>query len=359
MTSISTSLIEGTTSSVALKAPVRVATTANITLSGAQAIDGISVVADDRVLVKNQTDTTENGIYIASSSPWERALDFDGARDVATGTQVFVVLGTTNVATYWYVSTAGNPDPGEAMAFSQATLTGQSFGTISSQNASAVAITGGTITGITDLAVADGGTAASTAAGARTNLGLGTISTQAANNVAITGGAVTGITDLAVADGGTGAGTAANARTNLGVYSTAQVDALVPAAASQSDQETATSTTTYVSPGRQHYHPSAAKAWLNCNGTGVIAIRGSYNVTGITDTGTGIITVTIANDMADANYAVAANYTTSATAEAVGWQAKVTDQAVGSFNITTGVDDSAAATKTDAALVCAIVFGDL
>ncbi len=45
--------------------------------------------------------------------------------------------------------------------------------------------------------------------------GLGTMSTQAASNVAITGGSITGITDLAVADGGTGASTAANARINL------------------------------------------------------------------------------------------------------------------------------------------------
>ena len=52
---------------------------------------------------------------------------------------------------------------------------------------------------------------------ARTNLGLGTIATQAANNVSITGGSVTGITDLAIADGGTGASSASAARTNLGL----------------------------------------------------------------------------------------------------------------------------------------------
>jgi hypothetical protein len=67
------------------------------------------------------------------------------------------------------------------------------------------------------LAIGNGGTGATTAAAARTALGLGTIATQNANNVTISGGTVIGITDLLVADGGTGASTAAAARVNLGV----------------------------------------------------------------------------------------------------------------------------------------------
>lgn len=89
------------------------------------------------------------------------------------------------------------------------------LGSISTQDASSVTITGGSISGITDLPIADGGTGSSTASGARTNLELGTIATQNANNVTITGGAISGITDLTIADGGTGASTASGARTNL------------------------------------------------------------------------------------------------------------------------------------------------
>ena len=57
-----------------------------------------------------------------------------------------------------------------------------------------VNITSGDISGITDLAVADGGTGASTAGGARANLGLGTLATQDASSVAITGGSIQNVT---------------------------------------------------------------------------------------------------------------------------------------------------------------------
>ncbi len=75
----------------------------------------------------------------------------------------------------------------------------------------------------TPLSIGQGGTGAATAPNARTALGLGTIATQASNSVSITGGSVTGITDITIADGGTGASDAATARTNLGLGTASNV----------------------------------------------------------------------------------------------------------------------------------------
>ena len=99
MASTATDVIDGVSSSVSIKAPVRVATTANITLSGFQTIDDVALAAGDenlRVLVKNQTSAVDNGIWIASTSAWSRAADFDGNRDVVKGTTVLVNSGTAN-----------------------------------------------------------------------------------------------------------------------------------------------------------------------------------------------------------------------------------------------------------------------
>ena len=78
---------------------VAVATTENITLSGEQTIDGI-LTSTDRVLVKDQTDPKENGIYVSAAGAWTRATDMDGAEEVA-GSFVFVTGGTVNSNTGW------------------------------------------------------------------------------------------------------------------------------------------------------------------------------------------------------------------------------------------------------------------
>jgi len=79
-----------------IKAPVRAATTAAITLNGEQTIDGVAIVTNDRVLVKNQTTASANGIYVADTGAWSRAQDADGPYDLADGTIVVVTDGTSN-----------------------------------------------------------------------------------------------------------------------------------------------------------------------------------------------------------------------------------------------------------------------
>jgi hypothetical protein len=77
---------------ISWKQPVLAATTANITLSGAQTIDTVSIVAGDRVLVKNQTDDYENGIYVAAAGAWSRSPDAD-TWDEMISALVFVTEG--------------------------------------------------------------------------------------------------------------------------------------------------------------------------------------------------------------------------------------------------------------------------
>lgn len=101
------------------KASVRAATTANITLSGTQTIDGVSVIAGDRVLVKNQTTTSANGIYVAAASTWARAADMDNWTEVPNAF-VFVEEGTTNADTGWVcTSNAGGTLGTTAVAWAQ------------------------------------------------------------------------------------------------------------------------------------------------------------------------------------------------------------------------------------------------
>jgi hypothetical protein len=96
---------------------------------------------------------------------------------------------------------------------------------MATQNAGNVTITGGSLTGITPLALEYGGTGATDAASARAALGLqsgatavvGTMALQNATAVAITGGTITGITPITVNSGGTGSSTPAGARQNLGI----------------------------------------------------------------------------------------------------------------------------------------------
>jgi hypothetical protein len=90
---------------LAWKDSVRVASTANIaTLSGLLTVDGVIVAPNDRVLVKNQTTASANGIYVAASSVWTRATDADIESKLVNAT-VFVSEGTTLADTAWTMTT--------------------------------------------------------------------------------------------------------------------------------------------------------------------------------------------------------------------------------------------------------------
>jgi hypothetical protein len=133
--------VDGVANGLDVKASVRAATTANITLSGTQTIDTtVSVIAGDRVLVKNQTTGSQNGIYVVAAGAWTRSTDADADAEVTTGLFTFVEEGTTNGDTGWVLAT-NNPitvgttsltfsqfsDAGSYTAGTGLTLTGNQF----------------------------------------------------------------------------------------------------------------------------------------------------------------------------------------------------------------------------------------
>ena len=118
--------VDAARSGLDVKGSVRAATTANITLSGAQTIDGVSVIAGDRVLVKDQSTASTNGIYVAAASTWSRATDADVDAEVHAGMFTFVEEGTANADSGW-VLTTNNPIVvgSTALAFAQFSGAGQ------------------------------------------------------------------------------------------------------------------------------------------------------------------------------------------------------------------------------------------
>ncbi len=83
---------------------VRLATTGNIALSGAQTIDGVSAVVGDRVLVCAQNDAKSNGVYSVSTGPWTRALDFNTDENILPTALITVSEGATHKDTVWMLT---------------------------------------------------------------------------------------------------------------------------------------------------------------------------------------------------------------------------------------------------------------
>lgn len=92
---------------VPVSGDVRVATTGNIVLSGAQTIDGVALAAGNRVLVKNQTVGKENGIYTVATGAWTRTVDANSTAKLAAGICVYVEEGAANGKTRWQMANTG------------------------------------------------------------------------------------------------------------------------------------------------------------------------------------------------------------------------------------------------------------
>ena len=111
------------------KDSVRVATTANISLSSAPAaIDGVTLSSDDRVLVKDQSTGSQNGLYVfnGSGSAMTRATDADANAEVTSGMFTFVTEGSTNADSGFVLTTDGSITVGTtALAFAQFSGAGQ------------------------------------------------------------------------------------------------------------------------------------------------------------------------------------------------------------------------------------------
>ena len=242
--------VDGVAQGLDVKDSVVATTTANGTLSSAfangQSIDGVTLQTGDRILIKNQTTASQNGIYnVNASGAPSRTTDMATGSNAA-GAFVFVEQGTinaengftctsdtgsavvgTNNLTFAQFSGAGQVIAGDGLDKSGNTLSVDlkaNGGLVIESTEIAVKLDASSITGT--LAIGDGGTGATTAtaaltalglsnyaktliddadaAAARTTLGLGSIATQAANSVSITGGSLTNLTtfDGITIDGG-------------------------------------------------------------------------------------------------------------------------------------------------------------
>lgn len=200
-----------------VKQSVRVATTDPINLASdlnaGDTIDGVTLVAGDRVLVKNQSTALENGIYVATTSgAASRSSDANGTADTGElkpGTFTFVEEGSANSDKGFIVSTNGTITiDSTAIAWTQFSGAGSfTSGDGLSKDGNTINVN---VTADRTAITADAIDIASTYVGQSSITTLGTITTGVWNG-----------TDVAVADGGTGASDAAGARTNLGIKTSA------------------------------------------------------------------------------------------------------------------------------------------
>lgn len=200
--------VDAQRSGLDVKQSVRVATTEALTLStdfeNGDTVDGIVLATGDRILIKDQSTGSENGIYVvnASGAP-TRATDADSGTEVTPGMFTFVEEGDTNADSGWVLTTNGSITiDTTSLTFAQFSGAGQITAGAGLTKTGNQLDVGGTTNRIT--VNADSVDIASTYVGQSSITTLGTIATGTWE-----------ATDVAVAHGGTGASTASDARTNL------------------------------------------------------------------------------------------------------------------------------------------------
>jgi hypothetical protein len=201
------SYVDASSLGLDIKDSVRAASTENLTLSGTQTVDGVALTAGQRILVKDQTDATQNGIYVVAAGAWARSIDADSSEEVSPGMFTFVEEGTVNADSGWVLTTdgvGGSIDVGAVdMDFVQFSGAGQvEAGAGLTKTGPSLDVVG---TADRILVTPNAVDIASTYVGQTSLTTLGTVTT----------GTWTGTT-IAVANGGTGATTAVAARASLG-----------------------------------------------------------------------------------------------------------------------------------------------
>jgi hypothetical protein len=163
---------------ISWKQPVNAATTANITLSGAQTIDAVSVVAGDRVLVKDQTAQADNGIYVAAAGAWSRSPDAD-TYDEMISALVFVESGGQAGAAFYCPIQPGGTLGVTAITWNNFSVGGVYFA------GTGLTLSGGDTFNITNTTVAAGSYGSGSAVGTFTVNAQGQLTAAADTNIAI------------------------------------------------------------------------------------------------------------------------------------------------------------------------------
>ena len=369
------SYVDASIQGLDVKQSVKVATVANRTLSeleAGQAVDGYTLVEGDRILIKEQSTASENGIYtVNSSGAPTRAADANTSSEVTAGLFVFVEQGSTLADTGWVLSTDGTITLGTTgLSFVQFSSAGQvtagdgitrtgnvlsaklksNGGLVIESGNIAVDLGAASITGT--LAVGDGGTGATTltgyvygnATGAMTASATipGSAITGAMDNVTVgattrasgafttlaANGAVTMTAGTASTSTGTGTlvvtgGVGVSGAVTSGSVGTGAVDASGAVTMTQGTASTSTGTGTLVVTGGVGVSGAVTSGSV---GTGAVAASGAVTMTAgtaSTSTGTGTLVVTggvgVSGQVTAANVAITDGFNTGVSLGANSW----------------------------------------